>query len=100
MPEETAPQPQDQIAVTQHRVNIGGQEIRYTVTCGTLVLKEETEKDGAAEGEKPKASVFFVAYTKDDVADRSTRPLTFSFNGGRARVQSGCIWVCWVPSGS
>lgn len=90
MPEETAPQPQDQIAVTQHRVNIGGQEIRYTVTCGTLVLKEETEKDGAAEGEKPKASVFFVAYTKDDVADRSTRPLTFSFNGGPG---SSSVWL-------
>ncbi|MER3480990.1 MAG: peptidase S10 [Meiothermus sp.] len=90
MPEETAPQPQDQIAVTQHRVNIGGQEIRYTVTCGTLVLKEETEKDGAAEGEKPKASVFFVAYTKDDVADRSTRPITFSFNGGPG---SSSVWL-------
>lgn len=94
MPEETkpaeAPKPQDQISVTQHRVNIGGQEIPYTVTCGTLVLKEEAEKDGAAEGEKPKASVFFVAYTKDDVADRSTRPLTFSFNGGPG---SSSVWL-------
>jgi carboxypeptidase C (cathepsin A) len=94
MPEETkpaeTPKPLDQISVTQHRVTIGGQEIGYTVTCGTLVLKEEAEKDGAAEGEKPKASVFFVAYTKDDVADRSTRPLTFSFNGGPG---SSSVWL-------
>lgn len=66
MPEETqpaeAPRPQDQLSVTQHRATIGGQEIGYTVTCGTLVLKEEAVKDGAAEGEKPKAWVFFVAY--------------------------------------
>lgn len=94
MPEETqpveAPRPQDQLSVTQHRATIGGQEIGYTVTCGTLVLKEEAVKDGAAEGEKPKAWVFFVAYTKDDVADRTTRPLTFSFNGGPG---SSSVWL-------
>ena len=29
-----------------------------------------------------KAALFFVAYTKDDVADLQERPLNFSFNGG------------------
>jgi carboxypeptidase C (cathepsin A) len=79
-----APPPVDQLSVTHHRRAVGGREIAYTVTCGTLVLKEETEKDGKTEGEKPRASVFFIAYTLDDAGDRARRPLTFSFNGGRS----------------
>jgi carboxypeptidase C (cathepsin A) len=93
MPDEPKPAerpaPQDQLSVTQHSVRIGGAEVRYTATCGTVVLKEETEKDGASEGEKPKASVFFVAYTRDDV-EGPGRPLTFSFNGGPG---SSSVWL-------
>ena len=40
---------------------IAGRDIDYTVTCGTLVLKEESEKEGKAEADKARASVFFVA---------------------------------------
>ena len=36
------PQPQDQIAVTQHTVSVNGQTLRYTVTTGTIVLKSTT----------------------------------------------------------
>jgi carboxypeptidase C (cathepsin A) len=64
------------------------------VTAGTIVLKEETEKKGEkageAEGEKPKAAVFFIAYTRDDVQDKTRRPLTFSFNGGPG---SSSVWL-------
>jgi len=92
--EETKPTPKDQLVETQHVIVLGGQEIRYTVTAGTIVLKEETEKTGEkageSEGEKPKASVFFVAYTRDDVADKARRPLTFSFNGGPG---SSSVWL-------
>lgn len=88
------PTPQDQLVQTRHTVTIGGQEIRYTVTAGTLILKEETEgkgdKAGESEGEQPKASFFFIAYTRDDVDDKTTRPLTFSFNGGPG---SSSIWL-------
>jgi hypothetical protein len=38
---EEKPVPQDNLVVTQHRVRIGGKEIKYTVTTGTMVLKEE-----------------------------------------------------------
>ena len=76
--EESKPAPQDQIVEAQHTVTIGGKEISYTVTTGTLVLKEESEKTGdkagEAEGEKPKASMFFVAYTRNDVEDKATAP--------------------------
>jgi carboxypeptidase C (cathepsin A) len=97
-PEKTAvesiPAPKDNLVETKHTCLIGGQQISYTVTTGTVVLKEETEKKGeqagTAEGEKPKATVFFVAYTRDDVTDKSTRPLTFSFNGGPG---SSSVWL-------
>jgi carboxypeptidase C (cathepsin A) len=90
--EETRPAPADQLSVSQHSLTIHGQEIKYTVTCGTLVLKEEAEKkgEGEAEGEKAKASVFFTAYTRDEVADKARRPVTFSFNGGPG---SSSVWL-------
>lgn len=56
------------------KVAVAGRIIAYTVTPGTLIIR-----DGNGE---PIASMFYVAY----VADRSTRaperPLTFLFNGG------------------
>ncbi|MGB3563851.1 MAG: peptidase S10 [Thermoanaerobaculia bacterium] len=69
-------------SVTQHRITIEGVQIPYTAKAGNLVLREE---DG-----KPKGSIFFVAYTRDDVDDLSSRPLTFSFNGGPG---SASLWV-------
>ncbi len=84
--EKNADIPEDKLSVTHHSVTINGEEIRYTATTGTLILKEEIDK----EGEKPKAAVFFVAYTHDDVEDASTRPVTFSFNGGPG---SSSVWL-------
>ncbi len=87
---ETKPEPQDVIVQTQHSIIVDGQELSYTVTTGTIVLKEEEEKEDKAEGEKAKASIFFVAYTKNDVADTAKRPITFSFNGGPG---SSSVWL-------
>ncbi len=78
--------PQDKLSVTHHCVTINGKELNYTATTGTMVLKEETNK----EGEKPKASIFFIAYTLDGVEDKSKRPITFSFNGGPG---SSSVWL-------
>jgi carboxypeptidase C (cathepsin A) len=92
--EKEKPVPGDQLVETRHSVTIAGKEIRYTVTTGTMVLKEESEKKGenggASEGEKPKASFFFIAYTRDDIEDRSGRAVTFSFNGGPG---SSSVWL-------
>jgi len=56
-----------------------------------MVMKEETaDNTKEAEGEKPRAEVFFVAYTKDGVSNKSKRPLTFSFNGGPG---SASVWL-------
>src|SRR6476660_6851816 len=88
------PKPADQLSITQHSFTSGGKTIRYTVTAGTLVLKEESEKKGEAagesEGEKARATVFFIAYTRDDVDEKARRPLTFSFNGGPG---SSSVWL-------
>jgi len=72
----------EKISVTQHTTHIGGQEIKYTAAAGTMILRDN---DG-----QPKASAFFVAYTRDDVTDFSKRPLTFAYNGGPG---SASIWV-------
>jgi carboxypeptidase C (cathepsin A) len=80
--EKKPPTPEEKIVQTKHFLKIGGQEIKYTATAGTILLKLE---DGT-----PKASIFYVAYTKDDVSDSSQRPLTFSFNGGPG---SASVWL-------
>ena len=81
----------DNLVVSKHSIKIGGKTIKYTVTAGTMVLKEETaDREKEAEGEKPRAQVFFVAYTKDGAGDSAKRPLTFSFNGGPG---SSSVWL-------
>ncbi len=87
---EKKPEPADQLSVTKHRAKVGGKEIAYTVTCGTVVMREEAEKEGKSEGEKARATVFFIAYTLDGVSDRTKRPVTFSFNGGPG---SSSVWL-------
>lgn len=89
-PAEKKPDPTDQITVTRHRTKIGKRAIAYTVTCGTMVMREESEKEGKSEGEKARAKVFFIAYSLDDVADKGKRPVTFSFNGGPG---SSSVWL-------
>jgi len=81
--------PEEVISETKHSVLINGKEIKYTATAGTLLLKEEVREE-EGDVEKPKATIFFIAYTMDDVEDLSKRPLTFSFNGGPG---SSSVWL-------
>jgi carboxypeptidase C (cathepsin A) len=55
-------------------VTVGGQEIAYTATAGTLPLRDE-------KGERL-ADIFYVAFLRDGVADPARRPVTYAFNGG------------------
>ncbi len=66
--------PEEKSVVTHHSARIGGQQINYTATAATYVIKAD---DGT-----PKASMFFVAYTKDGVSDVARRPISFVYNGG------------------
>lgn len=66
--------------VTHHSGHIGGQEIQYTATAGTYIIKAD---DGT-----PKATFFYTAYTKDGVTDLAQRPLSFVYNGGPGSASS------------
>lgn len=67
-------------SVTQGSVTIAGQQIKYTATAANYIIKAD---DGA-----PKASFFFVGYTKDDVSDKSKRSVSFIYNGGPGSASS------------
>jgi carboxypeptidase C (cathepsin A) len=73
-PPRRGPAPEEKSVVTHHSARIGGQQINYTATAGTYIIK--------AEDDTPKATFFFVAYTKDDVPENSKRPVSFVYNGG------------------
>jgi carboxypeptidase C (cathepsin A) len=73
-PARSGPAPEEKTSVTHHSARVGGQQINYTATAGTYVVKAD---DGT-----PKATFFYVAYTKDDVPDISRRPMAFVYNGG------------------
>ena len=74
--------PADTTIVTKHQTTIKGQNINYTATTGTQPVWNE---DGAVT-----ASLFYTYYTRDGIADRSTRPLIISFNGGPG---SASVWM-------
>ncbi|MCJ7681786.1 MAG: peptidase S10, partial [Candidatus Aminicenantes bacterium] len=62
------------LAISQHTVRIGGSAVPYTATAGELIILKADEKPGAA--------MYFTAYTRTDVKDPSSRPITFCYNGG------------------
>lgn len=78
----TQPKLEDKSSKTEHSISLNGQTLKYTAVAGTLVLRKE---DGT-----PTASMFYTAYTKDDVTDLSKRPVTFAFNGGPG---SSSVWL-------
>lgn len=86
----------DEPSVTHHSLLIDGKELRYTATAGFIVLhkletdEKKREKNADADGLKPVAKLFYIAYTKDGESDPAKRPLMFSFNGGPG---ASSIWL-------
>ena len=80
--EKPSPIPPEHNSVTHHQLALNGQTIRYTATAGTLLI------DG--DYAKPYGSVFYVAYTAENVTDPRTRPVTFLYNGGPG---SASLWL-------
>jgi carboxypeptidase C (cathepsin A) len=67
---------------TTNTVTIAGQPVTYIAETGMLpVLK----KDGTTS-----ASVFYIAYTRQGETNKSSRPITFCFNGGPG---SASVWL-------
>jgi len=69
-------------AITQHSLKIDGQILQYQATAGYAIMKDETGKD--------KASVFYIAYTRQGSENAASRPITFAFNGGPG---SASLWL-------
>ncbi len=78
--------PKEITSKTQHSISVDGVKLDYTVVAGTILLKEENVESG----EVAKASIFYVAYTLNDVDNPADRPVTFSFNGGPG---SSSVWM-------
>jgi len=72
----------NEVVVTHHTATINGKNIPYTATAGTMPVWD-------AAG-KAIAGLFFVYYERADIKDKSTRPLTISFNGGPG---SASVWM-------
>ena len=86
--EQEESKPEEILTETFHTTVINGGEIQYKAIAGTLVLKEEDPDN--EKGEQAKASIFYVAYLKENVGDPAMRPITFSFNGGPG---SSSVWL-------
>jgi carboxypeptidase C (cathepsin A) len=66
---------------TRHSAAVNGRTLPYTATAGTLTIRDVAGK--------PKASIFYTAYTADGAAS-SQRPVMFFYNGGPG---SASLWL-------
>jgi carboxypeptidase C (cathepsin A) len=73
--------PEAKVSVTEHQAKVGGKNVKYTVTAGTMLMNND-------EGE-PHALFGYTAYV-DDSADKANRPLLFAYNGGPG---SASLWL-------
>ncbi len=80
-PKDKSKEPEEKKVETEHTASIDGQEIKYKATAGTILLRDEEDK--------PTASIFYIAYTRQD-GPSATRPITFAFNGGPG---SSSVWL-------
>jgi carboxypeptidase C (cathepsin A) len=81
-PKDKTKEPEEKLVQSPHVVTIAGHAINYTASAGTILLRNEEDK--------PTASIFYIAYTRDNPGALSGRPITFSFNGGPG---SSSVWM-------
>ena len=74
--------PREEWSVTEGTARVAGQVIPYKASAGTTLLKNDA-------GE-PIGLMYSVAYTRSDVKDMSTRPVSFFYNGGPG---SSTMWL-------
>lgn len=68
---------------TQHQITLHGETIKYTAHVGFIGIKQATS--GITQGH-----LFYTYYSKDDVTDKSKRPVWFLFNGGPG---AATVWL-------
>lgn len=76
------PEAYEAFSETDHEITINGKIIPYRAVAGNLILKDDKGN--------PKASIFYISYTKKDPQANSNRPITFCFNGGPG---SSSVWL-------
>jgi carboxypeptidase C (cathepsin A) len=81
-PAGTIPDAKEKPILTMNTVTIAGQRITYVAETGMLPL---LKPDGTL-----RASIFYVAYTKQGETSMEQRPVTFCFNGGPG---SSSVWL-------
>jgi carboxypeptidase C (cathepsin A) len=81
-PEEKPKLEESVPVITEHSIVMDDKTLRYTVTAGTLPLKDDK---GDIE-----ALIYFTAYTLDQPEGTAKRPLVFAFNGGPG---SASVWL-------
>ena len=67
---------------TRHEIEVGDRTLKYLARAGGIPLKDACDET--------EAEIYFTAYELEGVDDRSSRPLTFAFNGGPG---SASIWL-------
>ena len=65
--------PEEKSSVTHHSARIGGQTMTTPRRPPRTTLRRTTARE---------SEMFYVAYTKDGVADPAKRPVRFVYNGG------------------
>lgn len=80
-PAETSDTREDS-SVTLHTIRVGAQTVPYRAMAATLILRNDS---GA-----PIGRIYYTAYTRTDVHDPATRPLSFIYNGGPG---SASMWL-------
>ena len=73
--------PEAKTYVTEHSARIGGRKIEYTVTAGTMLMKNDDDE--------PIALMGFTAYVAKG-GNKNERPIMFAYNGGPG---SASVWL-------
>lgn len=81
-PVATIPDATHKPVLTTNTLTVAGESVRYVTETGMLPL---LKPDGTA-----RASVFYIAYTRQGEANTAARPVTFCFNGGPG---SSSVWL-------
>lgn len=76
-----AEKPEAKTWVTEHSARIGGKKIDYTVTAGTMLMKNADDEPHALFG--------YTAYVAKG-GNQNERPIMFAYNGGPG---SASIWL-------
>jgi carboxypeptidase C (cathepsin A) len=67
---------------THHTLTLGGEALEYDAEVGSVILR--------GEDQGPVGELFFTAYFRTDVPDRTSRPIVFAYNGGPG---SASFWL-------